>query len=104
MLGVTLRWTSILAIQGGVEILLALYSVKPKISADIELLVPYADLPYLFVLYSIAGITDSFGSYESYYMSGTSDTEYSSESGSVEAVGSYYQHDVSTFCYFTSGY
>lgn len=43
----------------------------------------------------IAGITDSFSSYESYYMSGTSDTEYSSESGSVEAVGSYYHYDVS---------
>ena len=27
-------------------------------------------------------------------MSGTSDTEYSSESGSVEAVGSFYQYDV----------
>ncbi|KAJ7375156.1 hypothetical protein OS493_001894 [Desmophyllum pertusum] len=40
------------------------------------------------------GITDSFSSYESYYMSGTSDTEYSSESGSVdEAVGPYYHYD-----------
>ena len=58
---------------------------------------------YLSILYSIAGITDSFGSYESYYMSGTSDTEYSSESGSVEAVGSYYQYDVSiTYCFVTS--
>ncbi|XP_022784630.1 kinesin-like protein KIF15 isoform X2 [Stylophora pistillata] len=34
------------------------------------------------------GITDSFSSYESYYISGTSDTEYSSESGSVEGLGS----------------
>ena len=33
-------------------------------------------------------------------MSGTSDTEYSSEGGSVEGVGSYYQYDVSiTYCY-----
>lgn len=53
-----------------------------------------------FILYSVAGITDSFGSYESYYMSGTSDTEYSSESGSVEGVGSYYQYDVSITCCF----
>lgn len=54
------------------------------------------------MLHFIAGITDSFGSYESYYMSGTSDTEYSSESGSVEAVGSYYQHDVSiAYCFVT---
>ena len=35
-------------------------------------------------------------------MSGTSDTEYSSEGGSVEAVGSYYQYDVSiTYCFVT---
>lgn len=35
-------------------------------------------------------------------MSGTSDTEYSSESGSAEAVGSYYQYDVSiTYCFVT---
>ena len=54
------------------------------------------------MLYSVAGVTDSFSSYESYYMSGTSDTEYSSESGSVEAVGSYYQYDVSiTYCFVT---
>ena len=36
------------------------------------------------------GITDSFSSYESYYMSGTSDPEYSSDSGSMEAFGAYH--------------
>lgn len=36
------------------------------------------------------GIADSFSSYESYYMSGTSDPEYSSDSGSMEAFGAYH--------------
>lgn len=40
------------------------------------------------------GIADSFSSYESYYMSGTSDAEYSSDSGSMEAFGPYH-YDVS---------
>ena len=49
----------------------------------------------------IIGITDSFSSYESYYMSGTSDTEYSSEGGSVEGLAGSYDHfDVSVLqCY-----
>ena len=48
----------------------------------------------------IAGITDSFSSYESYYISGTSDTEYSSEGGSVEGFGSSDHFDVSEFSFF----
>ena len=48
----------------------------------------------------IAGITDSFSSYESYYISGTSDTDYSSEGGSVEGLGSSDHFDVSEFSFF----
>ena len=48
----------------------------------------------------ITGITDSFSSYESYYISGTSDTEYSSEGGSVEGFGSSDHFDVSEFSFF----
>ena len=42
----------------------------------------------------VPGITDSLSSYESYYMSGTSDAENSSDSGSLEAFGAYH-YDVS---------
>lgn len=40
------------------------------------------------------GITDSLSSYESYYMSGNSDADTSSDSGSLDALSSYH-YDVS---------
>lgn len=45
---------------------------------------------YLTSLFFFIGIADSLSSYESYYMSGTSDPEYSSDSGSMEAFGAYH--------------
>lgn len=45
-------------------------------------------------LFFSPGITDSLSSYESYYMSGNSDADTSSDSGSLDALSSYH-YDVS---------